>query len=595
MYRLAWLMQLEPNELHRMIFGGGSFDASDVWIPEMCQEPLKNAIRIPREQLERMTLLGFAQPPRTTFNGHKRALIPKSHLDPNDRGPSKIRYCPECLATTGIWRLEWRQPWVFHCPLHHCLLRSRCHRCDGHARLINRSFWPRGNGRPLGPDRCWNTRDGRKGSRAEKTVCGARLGSAFARRIDRDQELSRSLSRLRELMVAGRTLRVGGVERGENEFLGDLAWLLNQLERYPSQIVGRPSYGGGSRTADHPQRTPLTEDVASWLPVALFILEQPDEETMTKEFEHVMKRCFGALREANYERWADDLRPKKVLVSRARNKSSPLYRAVISLREGAAMPSVRTDRSDGLRTIDRSVEPRHIPELLRPEVIGSFRERLKFDRFQDFELGSALSVVARQALRDRERPSGLSRFVPERNCPHRIRPLDRQICSCLRATFTDDELFSALTNALQRNFALGCLVDFEDRLNRFEGWSGIDPKSWSYIEESAPSEISSDGSNSAWHHCSHEVRLRATGSRGAGGPPQVSISRKEHEAFWAKFGSRFQTFTEAYLRSCVGDPHLEDEALFDQFVEELSRSSSGNRSLDEGRAPPSLVGLARAA
>lgn len=41
------------------------------------------------------------------------------------------RYCATCLRTDGVWRLEWRIPWITTCTLHGCWLEHRCPRCEG--------------------------------------------------------------------------------------------------------------------------------------------------------------------------------------------------------------------------------------------------------------------------------------------------------------------------------------------------------------------------------------------------------------------------------------------------------------------------------
>lgn len=45
------------------------------------------------------------------------------------------RYCPACLRTDGVWRLEWRIPWITTCTLHGCWLEHQCPRCE---RVIGR-------------------------------------------------------------------------------------------------------------------------------------------------------------------------------------------------------------------------------------------------------------------------------------------------------------------------------------------------------------------------------------------------------------------------------------------------------------------------
>lgn len=41
------------------------------------------------------------------------------------------RYCPACLRTDGVWRLEWRIPWITACTQHGCWLEHQCPRCEG--------------------------------------------------------------------------------------------------------------------------------------------------------------------------------------------------------------------------------------------------------------------------------------------------------------------------------------------------------------------------------------------------------------------------------------------------------------------------------
>lgn len=41
------------------------------------------------------------------------------------------RYCPACLQDDGVWRLEWRIPWITTCTHHRCWLEHQCPRCEG--------------------------------------------------------------------------------------------------------------------------------------------------------------------------------------------------------------------------------------------------------------------------------------------------------------------------------------------------------------------------------------------------------------------------------------------------------------------------------
>ncbi len=48
---------------------------------------------------------------------------------------SGSRFCPDCLAQSGVWRLAWRLPTAFACREHGVLLADTCARCGA---------WPRG-------------------------------------------------------------------------------------------------------------------------------------------------------------------------------------------------------------------------------------------------------------------------------------------------------------------------------------------------------------------------------------------------------------------------------------------------------------------
>lgn len=41
------------------------------------------------------------------------------------------RFCPACLAGDGVWRLQWRIPWITVCPDHHRWLEHQCPGCGG--------------------------------------------------------------------------------------------------------------------------------------------------------------------------------------------------------------------------------------------------------------------------------------------------------------------------------------------------------------------------------------------------------------------------------------------------------------------------------
>lgn len=44
------------------------------------------------------------------------------------------RFCPACLAQTGVWQLVWRLPWTTCCPTHDLVLAHRCLGCGQLAR-----------------------------------------------------------------------------------------------------------------------------------------------------------------------------------------------------------------------------------------------------------------------------------------------------------------------------------------------------------------------------------------------------------------------------------------------------------------------------
>jgi hypothetical protein len=44
------------------------------------------------------------------------------------------RYCPDCLAADGTWKLTWRLPWTTCCPTHRIVLAYRCPACGQPAR-----------------------------------------------------------------------------------------------------------------------------------------------------------------------------------------------------------------------------------------------------------------------------------------------------------------------------------------------------------------------------------------------------------------------------------------------------------------------------
>lgn len=49
------------------------------------------------------------------------------------------RYCPDCLASDGVWRLAWRIPWITTCTRHHAWLEHRCPACGGTPGLYTRA------------------------------------------------------------------------------------------------------------------------------------------------------------------------------------------------------------------------------------------------------------------------------------------------------------------------------------------------------------------------------------------------------------------------------------------------------------------------
>lgn len=339
-------------------------------------------------------------------------------------------------------------------------------------------------------------------------------------------------------------------------FCNEIAWLMSILRRYPSQMLGRPSYGGGSQAQNFTPREPLTEDVASWLPIALFILEQSTESAVCDEFETVMRSAFSAEGIANYDfpRWR-----------------SHLTYSSRTLRRSPQLEVKKVDRIDGLRKLGICLKAAHIPEIIWPEVADSFRKSLALDRDSDFDLRTTLALIAKQELSDREEGTNLSRFTPARHPRRSVSKKERLVCSGLRASFTDDQLFSALSSGLEEWFASNHMVDYVERHRRFIGWEGIDDKSWAHIEGILLERIP-QASNRAWHHCSHEVRLRATGSRGTQGPRLVPISRLSHEHSWSKMEKHFGRYVEAYTRTCLSDPHRNEDDLFRRFIDELSAS-----------------------
>lgn len=85
------------------------------------------------------------------------------------------RYCPACLRADGVWRLEWRIPWITTCPLHNRWLEHQCPQCQRSVGRYNEL-------NATAPSRV-NTRIGSRfcDLPLNHGTCGADLAAAVAR------------------------------------------------------------------------------------------------------------------------------------------------------------------------------------------------------------------------------------------------------------------------------------------------------------------------------------------------------------------------------------------------------------------------------
>ncbi|MEY9878439.1 transposase [Streptacidiphilus sp. MAP12-33] len=92
------------------------------------------------------------------------------------------RFCPNCLRESqGRWPLVWRQPWVFACPRHHCMLLEQCPACERPVRASGTR-----TGGPSRPASCTRGTHRQHGERRSRVTCGYPLDQANATPLPAD-------------------------------------------------------------------------------------------------------------------------------------------------------------------------------------------------------------------------------------------------------------------------------------------------------------------------------------------------------------------------------------------------------------------------
>ena len=92
---------------------------------------------------------------------------------------SGSRYCPQCLGETGVWKLDWKLPWITCCAKHEVVLADSCPHCHG---------WPRSDRRGVAEhllqDRASTHPSLCKRPVAAHQPCGGNLADKVTPRID---------------------------------------------------------------------------------------------------------------------------------------------------------------------------------------------------------------------------------------------------------------------------------------------------------------------------------------------------------------------------------------------------------------------------
>lgn len=92
---------------------------------------------------------------------------------------SGSRYCPQCLGETGVWKLDWKLPWITCCTEHEIVLADSCPHCHG---------WPRSDRRGVA-EHLLQDRAATHPSLCKRPVgahqpCGGNLANTMTPRID---------------------------------------------------------------------------------------------------------------------------------------------------------------------------------------------------------------------------------------------------------------------------------------------------------------------------------------------------------------------------------------------------------------------------
>lgn len=131
--RLAHRIDMPPSDLIRRvgIKSTGRVSLLDVnyaaGLPTPATDAMSAATGLTIAEVEALTLKKFGDRLHVGTLGKR---VARSDVGNQWVTPWRTRYCPECLADDGIWRLSWTTPWALACTRHATLLLDSCPTCD---------------------------------------------------------------------------------------------------------------------------------------------------------------------------------------------------------------------------------------------------------------------------------------------------------------------------------------------------------------------------------------------------------------------------------------------------------------------------------
>ncbi|MEJ7773782.1 MAG: TniQ family protein [Nocardioidaceae bacterium] len=159
-------------------------------------------------------------------------------------------YCPDCLAEDGVWKLQWRLPWITACRQHSMTLVSSCPECSA----FPRSGWAHRSSGPACPSAAANGRLCSQPTRGSRQPCPAWLPGAHSCELDQG---ARFLAGTFEDLVAGRRGMVAGSCHGPYDCLRAWQTAICYAAHFNAVDPGSGTWGGSTRWRSPPRDAAL--------------------------------------------------------------------------------------------------------------------------------------------------------------------------------------------------------------------------------------------------------------------------------------------------------------------------------------------------